>query len=85
MLTQFCGFLKTKQYPSDLSDFNIDTVRGYILYLRHKPKFEGHPHTPAQAKSISPKTVQCHVRALKALSSSYHLSPALIIMQFQFA
>jgi len=69
MLTLFSGFLKNKQYPSDPSGFNIDTVRGYILYLRQKPKFEGHPYTPAQAKSISPKTVQCHVRALKAFSS----------------
>jgi len=69
MLTLFSVYLKTKQYPSDLSGFNIDTVREYILYLRHKPKFEGHPYTPAQAKSISPKTVQCHVRALKAFSS----------------
>ncbi|MFC1982977.1 tyrosine-type recombinase/integrase [Chloroflexota bacterium] len=68
-LTQFSVYLKTKQYPSDPSDFNIDTVRGYVLYLRHKPKFEGHPYTPAQAKSISPRTVQCHVRALKAFSS----------------
>jgi site-specific recombinase XerD len=69
MLTQFSVYLKTKQHPSDLSGFNIDTVRSYILYLHHKPKFEGHPYTPAQAKSISPRTVQCHVRALKAFSS----------------
>jgi site-specific recombinase XerD len=69
MLTQFSVYLKTKQYSSDPSGFNLDTVRGYVLYLRHKPKFEGHPYTPAQAKSISPRTVQCHVRALKAFSS----------------
>ncbi|MFC2032901.1 tyrosine-type recombinase/integrase [Chloroflexota bacterium] len=69
MLTQFSVYLKAKQYHSDPSYFNIDTVRGYVLYLRHKPKFEGHPYTPAQVKSISPKTVQCHVRALKAFSS----------------
>jgi len=69
MLTLFSRFLKTRQYPSDSSGFNIDTVREYIIYLRNKPKFEGHPHTPAQTESISPKTVQCHVRALKAFSS----------------
>jgi site-specific recombinase XerD len=47
----------------------MDTIRGYILFLRHKPKFEGHPYTPVQSEPLSPKTVQCHVRALKALSS----------------
>jgi len=69
MLTLFSRFLKTKQYPSGFSGFNIDTVREYIIYLRQKPKFEGHPYTPVQAKLISPRTVQCHVRALKAFSS----------------
>jgi integrase/recombinase XerC len=62
-------YLKAKQYLSGTSSFNIDTVRDYVLYVRHKPKFEGHPYTPVQAKSISFKTVQCHVRALKAFSS----------------
>jgi len=69
MLTLFSCFLKTGQYTSDSSRFNIDTVREYIIYLRHKPKFQGHPNTPAQTELISPKTVQCHVRALKAFSS----------------
>jgi len=69
MLTLFSRFLKTKQYPPGFSGLNIDTVREYIIYLRQKPKFEGHPYTPVQAKLISPRTVQCHVRALKAFSS----------------
>jgi site-specific recombinase XerD len=69
MLTLFSRFLKTKQYPSDSSGFSIDKVREYIIYLRNKPKFEGHPHTPTQMDSISPKTVQCHTRSLKAFSS----------------
>jgi site-specific recombinase XerD len=69
MLTSFSRFLKTMQYPSDSSGFSIDKVREYIIYLRDKPKFEGHPHTPAQTESVSPRTVQCHVRSLKAFSS----------------
>ena len=73
MLTQFSAYLKTEQYPSYLSSFNIDIVRNYILYLRHKPKYQGHPYTPQQDKLISPKTVQCHVRALKAFSSWLHI------------
>ncbi len=69
MLTQFSTYLKTERYPCHLSAVNMDIVRGYVLYLRHKPKFKGHPYTPEQDKPLSPKTVQCHVRALKAFSS----------------
>ncbi|MCK4793160.1 MAG: hypothetical protein KAV87_56035, partial [Desulfobacteraceae bacterium] len=61
--------MKVEQHSCDLLAVTLNAVRDYIIYLRHKPKFEGHPYTPAQAKSISPKTVQCHVRALKAFSS----------------
>lgn len=69
MLTQFSTYLKTEQYSSDLFSFSIEAVRGYVLYLRHKHKFHGHPYTPEQEAVLSPKTVQCHVRALKAFST----------------
>jgi len=72
MLAQFSAYLNTKQHTSHLSAFIIETVKGYILYLQHKPKFKGHPYTPAQSKPLSPKTVQGHVRALKAFSSWLH-------------
>jgi integrase/recombinase XerC/integrase/recombinase XerD len=44
-------------------------VRDYKLYLLERHKYAGHPFTPEQQKTLSPKTVQCHVRALKAFSS----------------
>lgn len=72
MLTQFCAYLNANQYQSYLPAFNIGTVREYILYLRQKPKFQGHPYTPEQGKQLSPRTVQCHARALKAFSSWLH-------------
>ena len=46
MLTSFSHYLKEKQNQHDISAFTIDTVREYIIYLRHKPRFEGHPYTP---------------------------------------
>lgn len=59
-----------KEWDSDyLSHFNLKTVRGYVLYLQQKPKFSEHPFTPEQAAALSPRTVQCHVRALKAFST----------------
>jgi len=69
MLRAFIGYLDMNHGAHDLESFDIDTARGYILHLRQKPKFEGHPHVPVQPDLISPRTVQCHVRVLKALSS----------------
>jgi len=69
ILRLFCMYVKVNPQSEDISLFNIDLVRDYILYLRHKPKFQGHPYTPEQSELLSPKTVQCHVRALKAFSS----------------
>ena len=61
--------MKEKLRCKDVLGFNIDSVRDYILYLRNRPKFQGHPYTPEQGKALSIRTVQCHVRAVKAFSS----------------
>lgn len=69
MLMAFLRYMKVELQCYDLSAFNIDTVRNYIIYLRNKPKFQGHPYTPQQNKPLSPRTVQCHTRAVKAFAS----------------
>ncbi|MBM2832240.1 MAG: xerD [Dehalococcoidia bacterium] len=72
MLGQFVTYLKTTPYPSYLPAINIERARDYILFLHHRPRYEGHPYSPVKAGPPSPKTVQCHVRALKAFSSWLH-------------
>ncbi len=69
MLMAFSSYLKKELKCHDLSVFNIDNVRNYVIYLQNKPKFQGHPFIPQQNKLLSPRTVQCHVRALKAFAS----------------
>ncbi len=69
MLMSFSGYMKVELQCHNLSAFNIDTVRSYIIHLRNKPKFQGHPFTPQPNKLLSPRTVQCHIRALKAFST----------------
>jgi site-specific recombinase XerD len=69
MLSAFIRYLDTVHLPHILSNLNIDVVRAFILYLQQRRKFEGHPYTPQQDKLLSPKTIQCHVRSLKAFSS----------------
>jgi len=69
MLISFSAYIKAELQCHDLSAFNIDTVRSYIIHLRNKPKFQGHPYTPQQNKLLSPRTIQCHARVLKAFAS----------------
>jgi len=69
MLRLFSRYLSEKVNRDSIAAFNIGTVKDYMLYLRSKRRFQGHPYTPQQNKPLSPKTVQCHVRVLKAFSS----------------
>lgn len=73
ILRSFCKYRKAKNQSCDILDFNIDTVRDYILYLREKPKFLGHPYTPQQSELVSTNTVRCHIRGFKAFSTSLYL------------
>ena len=50
----------------------MDTVREYIIYLQTRPKFQGHPFTPARGNGLSIESVRDHVRTLKAFSSWLH-------------
>jgi site-specific recombinase XerD len=37
--------------------------------VRNKPRFQGHPYTPEQDQLLSPRTIQCHIRVLKAFAT----------------
>jgi site-specific recombinase XerD len=65
----FLAYVRSKYRHDDLSIFTKDVVMEYILYLRQRPRYEGHPYMPRQGQLLSAKTVQCHIRALKAFSS----------------
>jgi len=69
ILSQFLRYLKANGYQCTLSTFNIDIIRGYILFLQRRPRFQGHPFISQKGDLLSPKTVQCHVRVLKAFST----------------
>lgn len=73
ILTSFSRHQVDQDYHYDLSGFTIDVVREYILYLRNRPKYEGHPYTPTQNVTLSPQTLRCHTRGLKAFSTWLYL------------
>ena len=67
LLTLFLTYLDSNGLPGDLSAFNISTARSYVLYLQQRKKLSRYPGNGPT--NLSPKTVQCHVRTLKAFSS----------------
>jgi len=67
-LKSFLAYLGKEKLGFDLSTFNIEAVRTYIHYLRSRNKFSK-PAKTEKPSQLSPKTVQCHVRALKAFAS----------------
>ena len=56
ILGLFAGYLHDEFSQDDISIFTKDTVRSYILYLRERPRFQGHRFTKANGK-VSAKTV----------------------------
>jgi len=69
ILKFFSRYLKENGYASDIDSFNIENARKYVLYLRSRNRFDGHPFIPQQHSLLSPQTVRGHIRGLKALSS----------------
>ena len=46
ILFSFLRYLKRDRQSDDITSFNIDKIRGYISYMRHKNKFNEHSYTP---------------------------------------
>ena len=72
LLLSFFRYIKEHTNSTDVSSFTIDIVRQYIIYLRTRPKFQGHPFTPVQVKGLSVESIRDHVRTLKAFASWLH-------------
>lgn len=69
ILRPFSNYLIETTRNCNLSNFTVDNARGYILSLRQKPKYLGHPFIPVQEVPVSSETLRCHTRVLKAFSS----------------
>ncbi|MFC1918286.1 tyrosine-type recombinase/integrase [Chloroflexota bacterium] len=69
MLQMYSRYCKEQFEEYDISGLNIDNARAYVNYLRHRRRFKDHPFLQEQTQPLSPKTIQCHVRVLKAFST----------------
>lgn len=73
ILRSYCKYARENAGSSSISGFNIDNIRAYVIYLQTRPKFEGHPLTPARGSGLSVESVRDHVRTLKVFSSWAHI------------
>ncbi len=73
ILKFFSKYLKENGYGNDIDSLNIELARKYVLYLRIRNKFDGHPYIPQQHSLLSPQTIRGHIRGLKAFSSWLHI------------
>ena len=71
-LRAFQTYLGQHGLPANLDQLNLEVVRNYTIYLQHRPRFQNHPFTPAQPETLSPKSVQGHIRTLRAFASWLH-------------
>ena len=69
LLLSFCQYINERIGGTAISGFTVDIVREYIIYLQTRPKFQGHPFTPARGNGLSVESVRDHVRTLKAFST----------------
>jgi len=53
---------------SCLADFTIERAREYLAYLRSRPRYLGHPTTPANGETVSPHTFRHHAVVLRIFS-----------------
>lgn len=71
-IEDFCRFLEDAYgatAPARLADFTLERVRDYILYLRGRPAFAGHPFLAARERPLSDASVNCYVRGLRGFAS----------------
>ncbi len=69
ILKFFSRYLKENSQANGIDGFSIENAREYVLYLRSRNRFDGHPFILQQHSLLSPQTVRGHIRGLKALSS----------------
>lgn len=62
-------FLKSRNYPADVTEIGVNEFREYILYLQQVRAFEHHPLTKPQAKGLSGHAINTYLRSIRAFWS----------------
>jgi site-specific recombinase XerD len=69
MLHAYSAYISQTLHSKSLATLNRENVREYIIYLKGKTRFQNHPHNHSDNQNLSSKTIQGHIRTLKAFST----------------
>ena len=67
-LNLFLDYLHNQKIDPVLANVDTELVRQYILYLQKRNRYDGHHYAPEQQELLSPSSIQCYIRAIKAFS-----------------
>jgi site-specific recombinase XerD len=68
-LTTLKGFLKSREYPTDVIEIGVNELREFILHLQQVRAFEHHPFTEPQRKGLSGYAINTYLRFIRAFWS----------------
>lgn len=68
-VSYFCQFLGDKE---DIATITANDFRRFIIALRDKPKFSGHPLNKTQQEKLSSQTINTYCRAIRAFFGYLH-------------
>lgn len=63
------AFLASRRLSTDVGQIGPGEIRAFILYLQGKRCFSGHPFNKALERGLSPHTVNCYLRSVRAFWS----------------
>jgi integrase/recombinase XerD len=66
VLKKLKTYLEANKLSIDAKYVGPNEIRDFILYLRGCHRYVGHRFTPHQEKPLSPQTINCYYRALRA-------------------
>lgn len=75
-------YLEASGLPTDVTEINVQSIRGFILHLQSTTRFALHPFARPQASRLSGYAVNTYMRSIRAFWS--WLEAEEIVTQIQF-
>ncbi len=65
----FERFLTSEGRSTSVVEIGPAEIRGFVLHLKHRRCFNDHPYARPQTRGLSPHTVSCYLRSVRAFWS----------------
>lgn len=65
-LTKLKKFLEESHLPTDARNIRSEDIRAFIVHLQGSMRFAKHPYAKGQERALSPLSINCYLRAIRA-------------------